>query len=226
MSPYEKALDLISTKRRGFLTALCGASGVGKTTIINKLKENPLCDSSKQPYDICFITEVVRDVYSRPKYKDNFPNLSLIRKDTDACTRFQYDILIEQIKREQHALSKHKIVISDRSILDNFMYTLFWCNREHPLFDSCVNIVHDLIYAKHNEEDYGSAYYNILIHVPPFGKKVDDGFRTYDLSYQKEQDKLLVMLLPATYTYSLIPYTTIEDRVEEVKMLLQSCIGL
>ena len=111
------------------LIGISGCSGSGKTTLASLLATK---------LNACLIGEVasyVAGVWRAEK------GMSLAEIRAYDATRFQLEVLKEQIKREDEAMQKHDIVIVDRTIYDNLFFALFYhddvglLNRYMRLFE-------------------------------------------------------------------------------------------
>lgn len=85
-------------------------------------------------------------------------------------------ILHTQIAEELLAAARYELVISDRSVLDNFVYLLLATG--HP------NILEPLV-------DLWTRTYDLLVHVPILDQPNPDGFRSTDPSFQLEIERRL-----------------------------------
>lgn len=176
------------------LFAFAGACGTGKTTLMNEVEKM----LSGLGFTVYPITEVARRVFQKYQNDMGVISLSEIRSYPNLYFEFQIDVLNAQMQIEDEALaSEVDIVLSDRSVLDNLIYFLIWCTRETDpaLFDWYIQTAYQRVFEN-------QAYQNIFV-VPPFGQKIDDGFRTSDLEYQKQQHQL-VWMLTTSYNRSII----------------------
>lgn len=111
------------------LIGISGCSGSGKTTLASLLAAK---------LNACLIGEVASYVAGIWKAEKG---MSLAEIRAYDATRFQLEVLEEQIKREDEALQNHDIVIVDRTIYDNLFFALFYrddislLNRYMRLFE-------------------------------------------------------------------------------------------
>lgn len=96
------------------LIGISGSSGNGKTTLASLL-------STK--LNACLIGEVASYVAGLWKAEKG---MSLAEIRAYDATRFQLEVLEEQIRREDAALQNHDVVVVDRTIYDNLFFALFY----------------------------------------------------------------------------------------------------
>lgn len=193
------------------LVAFCGAAGAGKTTLVNSLGERFRDEGLK----VKVISGVARRVFHT--YFGRYKSLAEIRENENMYFFFQNKVACEQISQEKRTVrSGVDLVLSDRSILDNLVYTLIWCRKKTELtfFERYLETVFEWAYVRRP--------YDLMFYVPPFGEKVDDGFRTQDLEDQVTQDQLIQMLCSGLS----VPVISTEpgERVDEVYTVIQEMI--
>ena len=111
------------------LIGISGCSGSGKTTLASLLA------TKLNAYLIGEVASYVAGIWRAEK------GMSLAEIRAYDATRFQLEVLKEQIKREDEALQNHDIVIVDRTIYDNLFFALFYhddislLNRYMRLFE-------------------------------------------------------------------------------------------
>lgn len=139
-----------------------GACHSGKTQLFNKIKQY------KSKY-VEFLPEMIRE-----NIKEN-ESIDDLRQDTNRFLDMQDKIYRFNLDKLLHAQSKYcnKIVIADRTLVDNFYYTLLYLNRTDP----------DLNWDKHNRlwqdmldsmELIENLYTNIFLFNPiPFNSEND-----------------------------------------------------
>lgn len=176
------------------LFAFAGACGTGKTTLMNATKEGLEGLGLK----VRTISEIAREVFCKYQKYERINSLHEMRQYPEMYFNFQVLVLNAQIAAENKALDADvDVVLSDRSVVDNLVYFLTWCSREVSpgLFDLYIKTVYQQVFQE-------KKYQKIFI-VPPFGEKIDDGFRSSDLEYQEQQHQLAYMLT-ASYENSLL----------------------
>jgi GTPase SAR1 family protein len=138
--------------------AFIGSHGVGKTTLCYglaaRLKERDVS------------LDVVGEVARRCP-------LPINRGTTREAQTW---ILHTQIAEELLASARYELVISDRSVLDNFVYLLLATG--HP------NVLEPLV-------DMWARTYDLLVHVPILDQPNPDGIRSTDPSFQLEIERRL-----------------------------------
>jgi len=185
------------------LVGFSGAAGSGKTTLVDLVAQK-LRDHG---YSVGVVREVAREVFKEFEERYGVKSLNELRS-TELYLDFQIRILREQVSAEDRLLREHDIVLCDRTIYDNLMYTLIWCSGSAALetyrfvFEQC---------AKNRK-------YTIIFLCEPINDDVDDGFRTPDIDYRELQEWLLKLLLP---NYSYLPVMPIEQRVSLVRKTIE-----
>ncbi len=151
-------------KSGAFKIAFIGSHGVGKTTLCYGLA------ARLKARDISL--EVVGEVARRCP-------LPINRGTTrDAQTW----ILHTQIADEILAAARYELVISDRSVLDNFVYLLLATGHGNTL-EPLVNA--------------WTQTYDLLVHVPIVQQPNPDGIRSTDPSFQEEVERRLAQEIAA-----------------------------
>jgi nicotinamide riboside kinase len=154
-----------------YKVAFIGTHGVGKTTLCYGLA------AGLKARDVTL--EVVREVARRCPLP--------INQDTNVAS--QSWILHTQIAEELVAQAHYRVVICDRSVLDNYVYMLVAAGVQRelePLVDDWMET------------------YDLLLHVPVVEAPNADGIRATDPAFQKAiEDRLLEELqrrnLPVEY---------------------------
>jgi len=104
------------------LVGFAGASCSGKTTLVNAVYK----ELKEQGYDVAMIKEVARWVFEQ--YFSSYKSLDELREDKEAYYRFQRYVYDEQIQLENELLYQYDIVLTDRTIFDNLLYTITYCD--------------------------------------------------------------------------------------------------
>ncbi len=181
------------------LIGFSGPSGSGKTTMVN--------DYGKflrgHRFDVAVVKEVARDVFVKWKIRYGFQNIPEIRR-SDRATEFQLEVLKEQIRREEREISRHDIVLTDRTIYDNLFFALFWHDNDYEKLEEYMEYFKEVTLKRY----LGMAKdYDLIFFCEPLKRAdVDDGFRTPDLPYRKVQEFVISYLIPAE-----IPVVTLKD---------------
>lgn len=176
---------------------LAGTHGVGKTTLAHfltgKLKEKGM--------RVEVVTEVARDC----------PFSLNEQSDFDA----QFWILAMQLARELEAGNRAEIIVTDRTVVDNFAYACY--AYEHRKMN------------KHEREEMWRVVkfwlerqpYSFIFIVEPLEDIQDDGFRSTDPQFQKEIREILGSLLKeAKWKFEVIGGTG-EERLEKILKILE-----
>lgn len=181
------------------LIGFSGPSGSGKTTLVNMVAER----LRQKGYDVGVVQEVVREVFE--SYKDAYGVESLDEiRNSDILLDFQFEILVKQKAKEEAALNVYDIVLADRTIYDNLLYTLLWSTpAEAEGLKAYLRTF--------NRADGNGRRYKLIFLCEPVNGPVDDGFRTPDLRYRKVQFEVIKRLLPH---YHFLPVLEPEKRAE------------
>ena len=136
---------------------ICGAQSVGKTTLLNALKQE------KRFSDYKFCDEVTRWVGKL--------GLPINEQGTDDT---QFLIAMKHI----YNLRLNDRFITDRTIIDCYVYSK-WLYNKGKLSEACLNEIHRI--AKTIISDYNQIFY-----IKPEFEIKDDGVRSTDLSFRDE----------------------------------------
>lgn len=136
--------------------AFIGSHGVGKTALCYGLAAH----LKKIDMTVGLVQEVARDC-PMPINRDTTLNAQLW-------------ILHTQIAREIAAAERNRVVVCDRSVLDNYAYLVHQVGRRPEL---------DLLVAEWLKS------YTLLVKVPLWQKPRFDGVRATDLTFQEEIDR-------------------------------------
>ncbi len=176
--------------------ALIGSAGVGKTTLLNKLKDN---------VDLQIIEEQARVICKELGYKNIY--------DIKDPTKFRFLVLKKQIEAEE----KLNQFISDRSTIDCWIYFLRWSYQEVKTYEA---------EKYYNLSFNQSKKYSDIIYIPRMFRTKDDNFRWADNDYQNQIDRLIREtlrewgLMKRTY---IVQSKDLKERVKEVKDYLNNC---
>lgn len=142
--------------------AFIGTHGVGKTTLCYDLA----AALKRQGIDADIVKEVAR-----------LCPLPINRKTSlDAQTW----ILMTQIAEEIRSANQNRVVVCDRSALDNYAYMVLACGRQRP--------IERLV-------DYWMRSYDLLFKVPVLGQPSPDGVRDTDEFFMRAIDDQVEKLL-------------------------------
>lgn len=142
--------------------AFIGTHGVGKTTLCYDLA----AALKRQGIDADIVKEVAR-----------LSPLPINRKTSlDAQTW----ILMTQIAEEIRSASQNRVVVCDRSALDNYAYMVLACGRQRPI---------------ERYVDYWMRSYDLLFKVPVIGIPSPDGVRDTDEFFMRAVDDQVEKLL-------------------------------
>jgi len=174
---------------------LTGASGVGKTSLVEKLA--PMLD-------LKVIPELGRQIC----LEMGFDRIG----DIPDQEGFKQKVLTAQVESEE----KLSRFISDRSTIDCWVLWQRWNICSAMSYDT--ESYYDLARKQ-------SQKYTHIIYVPPMFPPPEDGFRWTDRDYQKQIDRLVRMtlhewgLLERTY---VVRSEGLENRVSEVSRWLEN----
>ncbi len=179
------------------LIGFSGPSSSGKTTLVNRLAEKLGCGK---------VTEVASEVFRKWKEKHGFESMAEIRMYSP--TKFQLEVLREQIKREEEELKKHNLVLTDRTIYDNLFYAIFY-HDDPALLDRYVREL--------RKREAERPYWMIFLCEPVL--HVKDG-KQRDLNARLFQEFVIrrLTLQPVIY----LPALGLEERIRYVLKILQS----
>jgi len=108
------------------LIGFTGSVSSGKTMLVNAIAEKIDCG---------VVREVARDVFNDWRQRYGFESLAETKMYSP--NQFQLEVFQEAGKEEDDELEKHEIVLTDRTIYDNF-FTIFYhddvtCSLHNPL---------------------------------------------------------------------------------------------
>ncbi|MHA1216313.1 MAG: AAA family ATPase [Candidatus Thorarchaeota archaeon] len=169
------------------LFGFSGASGSGKSTLVHEVSRA----LEARGYSVGVVNEVARKVFRKYSETYGFSSLTELR-NSDKIYDFQTEVLREQVSEEWELSYRYDVVLCDRTIYDNLLYTLLYC-KDVEFLQRYVDEFR--LYASKNR-------YELIFLCFPLSVEADDGFRTPDLKYRYLQHELLKMLLPG---YVLVP---------------------
>jgi len=179
------------------LIGFSGACNSGKTTLANTLA----MELMNRGYEVEIVGEVVRDVFRRFQKRYGFKDLKELRESRHHF-QFQLEILKTQIEKENAAMDRAEIVLSDRTVYDNLFYTIFWNSMDWKTLKDYVNTFKSL----------GERRYDLVFFCKPLNNNFKDGFRDHDLSCVEIQD-LAIRLLVDRENVVDVPNESLEFRV-------------
>jgi len=166
--------------------AFIGTHGVGKTTLCFDLASL----LKRQDFHVDIVKEVAR--------------LSPLPINQKTTLEAQLWILTTQVAEEIRSASHHRVVVCDRSVLDNYAYMVFACGRQKPI---------------ERFVDFWLKSYDLLFKVPlALAPASEDGVRDTDEFFVRGIDQLVNQLLEEKkVAYQLLPPGQRERWVEIVK---------
>jgi predicted ATPase len=165
--------------------AFIGTHGVGKTTLCFDLAAL----LKKQDVHVDIVKEVAR--------------LSPLPINQKTSFEAQLWILMTQVAEEIRSGAHHKVVVCDRSVLDNYAYMMFACGRQK---------------AVERFVEYWIRSYDLLFKVPLAGSASADGVRDTDEFFMRSIDRLVDDLLAEKRVeHRLLPVGERERWVEIVR---------
>jgi nicotinamide riboside kinase len=142
--------------------AFIGTHGVGKTTLCYDLASV----LKRRGIDTDIVKEVAR--------------LSPLPINRQTSLEAQTWILMTQIAEEIRSASQSRVVVCDRSVLDNYAYMVLACGRQKPI---------------ERFVDHWMRTYDLLFKVPVVGQADADGVRDTDEFFMRAIDDLVEKLL-------------------------------
>ena len=143
--------------------AFIGTHGVGKTTLCFDLAAL----LKRQDLHVDIVKEVAR--------------LSPLPINQKTTLEAQLWILTTQVAEEIRSAAHHRVVVCDRSVLDNYAYMAFACGRQKPI---------------ERFVDWWIKSYDLLFKVPLApGRASEDGIRDTDQFFMRGIDQLVSQLL-------------------------------
>jgi nicotinamide riboside kinase len=142
--------------------AFIGTHGVGKTTLCFDLAAL----LKRHDVHVDIVKEVAR--------------LSPLPINQKTSLEAQTWILMTQVAEEIRSAAHHRVVVCDRSVLDNYAYMLFACGRQKPI---------------ERFVDHWMKTYDLLFKVPLSGAVSADGVRDTDEFFMRSIDQLVDTLL-------------------------------
>ena len=142
--------------------AFIGTHGVGKTTLCYDLA----AALKRRGLDVDIVKEVAR--------------LSPLPINRKTSLEAQTWILMTQIAEEIRSASQNRVVVCDRSVLDNYAYMVLACGRQRPI---------------ERFVDHWMRTYDLLFKVPIVGPPSADGVRDTDEFFMRAIDDQLEKLL-------------------------------
>lgn len=166
---------------------LCGASGTGKTTVLNKFKE--------EGFDV--VTEVVRTLVKEKGIKIN-------EMGDEEGQKIIFDAVDESVKNDY--------IVADRCWVDVLAYTA-WSVKQETIDKSIMMpfIEHFIDSMTYQENNVLFVYFPIEFPV------TDDGVRSTDEEYRKSIDIYIKGILKESGYHYITVHGTPEERVEQIK---------
>ena len=166
--------------------AFIGTHGVGKTTLCYDLAAL----LKRQDIHLDIVKEVAR--------------LSPLPINRKTSLEAQLWILTTQVAEEIRSAAHHRVVVCDRSVLDNYAYMIFACGRQRPI---------------ERFVDWWIRSYDLLFKVPlANGVTSEDGVRDTDAFFMRSIDRLVSELLEEKkIAHQVLPQGQRERWVEIVR---------
>ena len=142
--------------------AFIGTHGVGKTTLCYELA----AVLKRRGIDTDIVKEVAR--------------LSPLPINRATSLEAQTWIAMTQIAEEIRSASRNRVVVCDRSVLDNYAYMVLACGRQRPI---------------ERFVDHWMRTYDVLFKVPIVGQPSPDGVRDTDEFFMRAIDDQVEKLL-------------------------------
>ena len=172
---------------------LSGTQGVGKTTLMKILKQ----DSDFKYY--YFAEEIIRKLTLRYDIKIN--EMGSEKTQMLICNSHVNNILI------------YDNLISDRTILDNYIYSLFL--YEHDKLTKDILDIHSSLFK------YYIKFYDHIFYIPPEFELEDDGFRSTDIQFQTDTHEIFLQIINELNDTSPAKISlltgTVSNRIKQIK---------
>lgn len=159
------------------LVSFTGAQSVGKTTLLNMMKNDHIFIQNPLFSEVIFIEEITRKIQKRGFGINLDANDDTQRQILQA----HMDVILKREKDLQHS-KPHPLYILDRCLLDGFVYTKYF-NEIGKVTDDFFN------YYKERFERYRLAYDEIFYIRPEFDI-VHDGVRSTDKEFQRRVSEI------------------------------------
>ena len=188
------------------LVGFAGASCTGKTTLVNAVYEK----LKKQRYNVAMLKEVARWVFEQ--YFSSYKSLDELREDKDAYYRFQKYVYGGQIQLENELLYQYDIVLTDRTVFDNLLYTITYCD------------VRDIFKLFKTLPAFGRERYDIIfLCMPVNAESCRDTFRSQnDVGLREYHTYLLYNWFKGWKNVAMLSgKITLEERVYNVIKTIQ-----
>ncbi len=183
---------------------LTGTHGTGKTSLAHSLVGH----LKELGFNAGYIREFVRDC----------PLPVGTEKENSAPA--QTWILCRQLLEELEAANKYDILVCDRTVIDNYAYFL-WNLRAGRLANESLQKIAETIF-----ESWAHSY-DFIIKLPITVPLSPDGFRSTDLEWQKEIDKIITEILAAkNIKHNVVKIAPNNVRVDEILRLLNISVPL
>ena len=166
---------------------LCGASGVGKTTVLNKFKE--------EGFDV--VTEVVRTLVKEKGIKIN-------EMGDEEGQRMIFDAVSESIKKDY--------IVADRCWVDVIAYTAWSVNQGKISKSILMPFIEFFVNSMTYQENKV-----LFVYFPIEFPVTDDGVRSTDEEYRKSIDDYIKGILQESGYHYITVHGTPEERVEQIK---------
>jgi nicotinamide riboside kinase len=175
--------------------AFIGSHGVGKTTLCFDLAAL----LKRQDLHVDIVKEVAR--------------LSPLPINQKTTLEAQLWILTSQVAEEIRSAAHHRVVVCDRSVLDNYAYMAYSCGRQRPI---------------ERFVDFWIKSYDLLFKVPlQPGKASEDGVRDTDEFFVRGIDQLVSQLLhEKKLEHQVLPAGQRESWVEIVRDVVLRSPGI
>jgi nicotinamide riboside kinase len=193
---------------RPIRVALMGAHGTGKTTLSGALVER----LNRLGIKAVSLPEAPRLICDRAG------DPTFFRRGSNTPLRQDLILLVHLLQELNSLLCDVGVVISDRSLLDHWAYTLALFDQE--LIDEGLSRIYDSFIADHCRN------YDLIFFLPIEFEVVDDGTREGDRDFQSGIQRNMLDLVQKYGLHVLMTRGSLEERTDFCLGAIMSTLGV